>query len=72
MMKDFGAYAVFAAEYTAPARKMFDVEHIFVQGHKIQTQAIITAKVISTLVLFLLHFTPAAALIALSLIRLCF
>ena len=32
MMKDFGAYAVFAAEYTAPARKMFDVEYIF--GHK--------------------------------------
>ena len=39
---------------------------------KIQTQAIITANAISTLVLFLLHFTPAAALIALSLIRLCF
>lgn len=34
MMKDFGAYAVFAAEYTAPARKMFDIEHIFIQGHK--------------------------------------
>ena len=34
MMKDFGAYAVFAAEYTAPARKMLDVEYIFVQGHK--------------------------------------
>lgn len=34
MMKDFGAYAVFAAEYTAPARKMFDIEHIFVQCHK--------------------------------------
>lgn len=34
MMKDFGAYAVFAAEYPAPARKMFDVEHIFVQSHK--------------------------------------
>ena len=34
MMKDFGAYAVFAAEYTAPTRKMLDVEHIFVQDHK--------------------------------------
>lgn len=34
MMKDFGAYAVFAAKYTAPARKMFDIEYIFVQGHK--------------------------------------
>lgn len=34
MMKDFGANAVFATEYTAPARKMFDIEYIFVQGHK--------------------------------------
>lgn len=72
MMKDFGAYAVLPPNILLQHGRCSMLNTYSFRVIKIQTQAIITANAISTLVLFLLHFIPAAALIALSLIRLCF